>query len=116
MSAALVDRRPPSERRAAPRRPARLFECRLVDAQGRFVCDARVRDLSETGARLALIGAPSAPPDLLMFDETRKRAAPARLVWRAGAAAGLELQPWRALEALPVDVARRLRAAYYAAE
>jgi hypothetical protein len=103
------------ERRAQPRRSAHLLACRVVDHGGRFVCDALVRDVSLIGARLAVPSAACVPTDLVLFDEARQRVAPARLVWRAGATAGVALQPWRALAALPAETARRLRAAYYAA-
>lgn len=104
-----------SERRAARRRRTRLRVGRALDVAGRFLCEATIVDLSDTGALLRLADGRSLPETLLLYDEAGARLARARVVRREAGAVALALEPWRALEDCAPATRRRLESPYYGA-
>lgn len=132
VSAARMSRRPPpietslstafsltfssEDRRECIRRRVRLRAGRVLDGEGRFLCEATILDLSPCGARLRLADPARLPETLWLFDEAGRRAAFARVARRTAIEAGLAVSEWRALEALPPATRRRLESPYYAAD
>jgi hypothetical protein len=96
------------ERRKSARR--RTFLGGVLGFQGRYATlDCTIRNLSDTGARIAVDGA-TILPDEFDFTITRNdRAWRARLVWRSAEAAGLALCSADASSVVTLDWARRLR-------
>jgi hypothetical protein len=103
------------ERRAARRRRVRLRVGRALDVAGRFLCEATIVDLSETGALLRLSDPCRLPDALVLYDEAGARLARARVVRREAAAVALALEPWRALDECAPATRRRLESPYYGA-
>ena len=96
------------ERRTATRR--RTFLGGVLAFQGRYATlDCTIRDLTDTGARIAVDGS-AILPDEFDFTITRDdRSFRARLVWRSAEAAGLALNTADMSRVLPLDWARKLR-------
>jgi hypothetical protein len=96
------------ERRTSTRR--RTFLGGVLAFQGRYATlDCTIRNLSETGARIAVDGS-AILPDEFDFTITRNdRAFRARVVWRNAEAAGLALASTNIAEVVTLDWARKLR-------
>ena len=96
------------ERRKSMRR--RTFLGGRLAFQRRYATlDCTIRNLSDTGARIAVDGS-AILPDEFDFTLTRNDLAyRARLVWRNAEAAGLELCPADTTSIVTLDWARRLR-------
>lgn len=80
-----------TERRIAPRR--RLLKGGyIVFNDGHSTIDCRVRNLSETGARLEVASVIGVPDrfDLVLADKSARR--PCRLVWRSPGAVGVAFE------------------------
>lgn len=96
------------ERRRSTRR--RTFLGGVLAFQGRYATlDCTIRNLSEAGARIAIVGS-AILPDEFDFTITRNdRAFRARLVWRSAEATGLALAGANTTSIVTLDWARRLR-------
>ena len=96
------------ERRKSTRR--RTFLGGVLAFQGRYATlNCTIRNLSETGARIAINGS-AILPDEFDFTITRNdRAFRARVVWRNTEAAGLALAGVNTASIVTLDWARRLR-------
>ncbi len=103
-------------RRRDSRRRQRLHTARVTDGDGRFLGEGALADLSKEGARLRLLSPADLPRRVLLFDETDRRVAAARVMWTRGTEVGLLLDAWRPLDALDAALRRRLLSAYYATE
>jgi hypothetical protein len=78
--------------------------------QGRYATlDCTVRNLSETGARIAVDGSAILPDEFDFMLTRNDRAYRARLVWRNAEAAGLDLRAADTSSIVTLDWARKLR-------
>lgn len=77
-----------NENRNSPRRRA-LLKARLVYQNGAFSVAATIRNLSETGAKLAVTQSQYLPSELFMIDVREAVAYRARVAWRSASEIGL---------------------------
>ncbi len=83
------------EARAAQRRKSRLQSAKLLDMNGRFVCECLICDRSPNGVRLRLMSAIPVPERVSMFDDATGNTRLAAIVWRKGELLGARLLPCR---------------------
>ena len=96
------------ERRRSARK--RTFLGGRVAFQGRYATlDCTIRNLSETGARIAVDGSAILPDEFDFVVTRNDRAYRARLVWRSAEAAGLDLCSADTSGMVTLDWARKLR-------
>jgi hypothetical protein len=86
---------PRIERRPAPRRRV-IWRGRGVHPGGDFECT--IRDLSDTGARIAVRGAPMIPSRFHLVNVTTRTVHDVKVVWNDGKALGLKF-----LASFPAD-------------
>jgi len=104
-----------NERRNAPRRCTRLRPARIADLDDHFLCDGIVRDLSATGARIAVRAEIRLPARFQIYFETDGLLAQVRLAWRRGNEAGVSfVSPPTGIQALTRQSARALARSHYA--
>lgn len=98
--------------RLHPRSRTRLRPAKVLTETGRFVCDCAVTDRSLRGARLRFFAARRLPPRFYLYDEAETTRQLARMIWNAGAEAGIRFIGL----SQPVDAIERERIAgrYYA--
>jgi hypothetical protein len=82
---------PPAERRAKPRKRV-LFAGVIVYGEGHYAINCRIRDLTETSARVALPASQNLPEEFYFINMKEQTAHKARLVWRKKDDAGLALE------------------------
>ena len=82
---------PLAERRAKPRKRV-LFAGVLVYGEGHYAINCRIRDLTDTSARIALPSTQNLPEEFYFINMKEQSAHKARLVWRKKDDAGLALE------------------------
>lgn len=81
---------PMAERRSRPRKRVLLSGIITYD-QGTYALNCRIRDLSETSAKVSLPDSVSLPQEFYFINMKNQTAHKARVVWRKGDEAGLAL-------------------------
>ena len=82
---------PLAERRAKPRKKV-LFAGVIVYGEGRYSINCRIRDLTDTSARIALPATQNLPEEFYFINVKERSAHKARMVWRGKGDAGLALE------------------------
>jgi hypothetical protein len=82
---------PLAERRAKPRKKV-LFAGVIVYGEGDFAINCRIRDLTETSARVTLPASQSLPEEFYLINMKEQTAHKARMVWQKKTDMGLALE------------------------
>lgn len=81
----------PAERRAKPRKKV-LFSGVIVYGEGHYAINCRIRDLTDTSARLVLPANENVPEEFFLINMKEQTAHKARMIWRKKDEAGLALE------------------------
>jgi hypothetical protein len=82
---------PPAERRSKPRKKV-LFAGVIVYGEGHYAINCRIRDMTETSARVALPESQNVPEEFYFINMKEQSAHKARMIWRKKDEAGLALE------------------------
>ena len=82
---------PLAERRVKPRKKV-LFAGVIVYGEGDFAINCRIRDLTETSARVTLPASQNLPDELYLINMKEQTAHKARMVWQRKNDIGLALE------------------------
>lgn len=91
-----------AEGRHNPRKRVRFRSAKVLDANHRFLCDARIQDLSQRGMRLALASNIGLPARFFVFEDETGELRSVEAAWRRGQVLGIrcfDASPPRPLKA-----------------
>ena len=103
----------PTNARMGQRHKSRLQSAKILDANGRFLCDCLVWDRSHSGMRLQLMSSLDLPDRLVIYDDASGALVSALKVWRRGAAMGVRVAAVRGPR-LKRTMRTALRTGFYA--
>jgi hypothetical protein len=95
---------PLAEQRPSPRRRA-LLGGRIVYAEGRFSLPCTIRNISESGLRIAFAPNTTLPARFYLINARERMIYRGQIIWANKAEAGLKIEEMFSADAVPPDVA-----------